>query len=240
MNASSTPTLEQYFRTFYRGDPDLGYHNVAQYLIDLDTSQQYYDQHYLIQPEHEEEFQRIIRIISGALYSPTNHENSIFREYVVDDVCVMVEGSTRPIRIRMKHPDLPDEQGFERVFYIKKNSDFNPRLICSYLYHLFSKNPLGLWVNNKMIVTSEAKGTIGSRLPPGRLDYLMHQRQFLREVIRINVSVNLMMIADMFPKNYVIRQVLNKQHWPTWQIVPIDFDHAFLPENLDEPRLIIP
>ena len=89
-------------------------------------------------------------------------------------------------------------------------------------------------------MTSEAKGTIASRLPKGRLTKLLTNEIFLKEVIRCNVSIRLMMVADMYPKNYINRQVLTKELEATWEIIPIDFDHAFLPQTLKESRLIIP
>ncbi|MGK0289253.1 MAG: hypothetical protein ACI86H_000687 [bacterium] len=233
------PTLKQYFKHYYRGDNSITYDTIAKYLVVRDKDDKHYDKHYNIAPEHLDEFNEIIRNLAAYLYSPFHNDCTIFHEYIVDDVSIMVEGSTKPIRIRIKHPDLPDEDQFKKTFYVKKRALHNPRLICAFLSHLMLIYPFNLWVNDHIIVKAAAPGTVASRLEPHRIEDLLTNNSFLKEATRCDVGIRLMRVADMYPKNYVVRRVVNKDLAQRFKITPIDFDHAFLPDQLNHAKLMM-
>ncbi|MGK5092268.1 hypothetical protein WDW89_09705 [Deltaproteobacteria bacterium TL4] len=247
MSSTKIPSLKHYFRAYYRGSYEWSYNTLVRFLTHeyqetqpADQEPQFHNKHYQIAPEDLDEFNGMIRHMAAALYSPFNEDNSVMMEYVVDDVSIMIEGRTKPIRVCLKHPELPNTQSFRKTFYIKKSSETNPRLICSFLYKTFSLYLYNMWANDHLLITTEALGTISSQLPKGRMEELLHEPMFLREAIRCNVETRLMLLSDMYPKNFVTRRVMNKDLDARWQIIPIDFDRAFFPEKLSETRLIVP
>ncbi len=238
--ANNLPSLKHFFRAHYRGNYDWTYNTISQFLVGEYVTDPFQNLHYSIEQKRRAKFDEIIHQMAADLYSPFNEDNSVMREYELEDIAIMKEGRTRPIRVTVRHPDLPDEPAFRKTFYIKRSSETNPRLTCSYLYKIFSLYHYNMWANDHLIITSEAPGTVSSRLPAGRMDELLQETMFLREAIRCNVETSLMLLADMYPKNFVTRRVLNKDMDARWEIVPIDFDRAFYPEDLTKATLIVP